>query len=102
MSIPQATPASQPTPAPHPREFLHIVELIQSGKPVPGIRDIPDGVAQVPGSTPILPKRKKPWEKELPDTTEGTFGDRRDYYIEQELPEDQATREDKGKGKETA
>lgn len=49
---------------------------------------IPDTVLTGQSSIPTLPKRKKPWEKELPSTTEGTFGDQRDIYVAQELPEE--------------
>lgn len=62
--------------------------MIQSGAPIPGIMTIPDTVLTGQSSTPVLPKRKKPWEKELPSTTEGTFGDQRDVYIAQELPDE--------------
>ena len=44
--------------------FDEIVELISTGKPVPGIRQIPDQLNKDPPSTsssPVPPK--KPWEK---------------------------------------
>jgi hypothetical protein len=51
--------------------------------------EIPDTVLTGQASQPSLPRRKKPWEKELPDTKEGTFGDRRDTHIEQEMPDEE-------------
>lgn len=41
---------------------------------------------------PKMSKRRKPWEKDVPEdriqgTGEGTFGDRRDEYIEQDTGE---------------
>jgi len=51
-------------PAPYPTSFAHIVELISSGKPVPGIKDIPNTVLEGQGTAPLKPKRKKPWEKD--------------------------------------
>ncbi|TVY90665.1 hypothetical protein LAWI1_G001411 [Lachnellula willkommii] len=90
MSITK-TPPSQPNgDAPYPPTFKQIVELIQSGAPIPGIMDIPDTVLTGQGSTPQAPKRRKPWEKEdSEEVVGGTFGDARDEApIQQELPED--------------
>ena len=41
-----------------------MVELITTGQPIPGIKEIPDTVleGQASRSTPV--KRKKPWEKD--------------------------------------
>lgn len=41
---------------------------------------------------PVLPKRRKPWEKDVPQDQidgkiGGVFGDERDNIIRQELPE---------------
>ncbi|TVY34099.1 hypothetical protein LSUB1_G006175 [Lachnellula subtilissima] len=89
MSITKTPPAQPNGGAPYPPTFKQIVELIQSGAPIPGIMDIPDTVLTGQGSTPQAPKRRKPWEKE--DSEEvmgGTFGDARDEApIEQEFPE---------------
>ena len=49
--------------APYPVTFDEIVELISSGKPVPGIKEIPDTVLEGQESTKITSKRQKPWEK---------------------------------------
>jgi len=73
--------------APYPPTFAEIVELITSGKPIPGIKDIPPTLLTSQATKPTASKRRKPWEKELP-SEEGTFGDRRDEIIVQELPEE--------------
>lgn len=59
------TPAnpSEP-PAPYPTSFAHIVELITTGQPVPGIKEIPPTVLVGQGTEPAKPRRKKPWEKD--------------------------------------
>ncbi|TVY47394.1 hypothetical protein LOCC1_G001809 [Lachnellula occidentalis] len=90
MSITETPPAQPNGGAPYPPTFKQIVELIQSGAPIPGIMDIPDTVLTGQGSTPQAPKRRKPWEKEdSEEVAGGTFGDARDEApIEQELPED--------------
>ncbi|CAI9631114.1 unnamed protein product [Alternaria burnsii] len=61
--MPPPTTTSEP-PAPYPTSFAHIVELITSGKPVPGIKEIPPTVLEGQGTQPSKPKRKKPWEKD--------------------------------------
>ncbi|KAI9889109.1 MAG: hypothetical protein M1814_005833, partial [Vezdaea aestivalis] len=47
---------------PYPASFTHIVELIMSGKPVPGVKDIPVTVLEGERSANVIPKRRKPWE----------------------------------------
>jgi hypothetical protein len=61
--MPTPANASEP-PAPYPMSFAHIVELITSGQPVPGIKDIPPTVLEGQGTQASKPKRKKPWEKD--------------------------------------
>jgi hypothetical protein len=61
--MPPPTTTSEP-PAPYPTSFAHIVELITSGKPVPGIKEIPPTVLEGQGTEASKPKRKKPWEKD--------------------------------------
>ncbi|RDL38217.1 uncharacterized protein BP5553_02557 [Venustampulla echinocandica] len=80
--------------APYPPTFAQIVELITTGAPIPGIKDIPPTLLTSQITDPQAPRRRKPWEKDVPDGViaggigEGTFGDaRRDNPIEQELPE---------------
>lgn len=38
--------------------------MIQSGKPVPGIKDIPDTVLAGQGTSSTATTRRKPWEKD--------------------------------------
>jgi hypothetical protein len=82
--------ASEPIPTPsYPTPFAEIVALIQSGAPIPGIKEIPPTVLSDQASKPAAAKRPKPWEKEGLENVEvgGTFGDRRDNPIAQEEPE---------------
>ena len=57
------TSSSEP-PAPYPTSFSQIVELITTGQPIPGIREIPDTVLEGRDSQATSVKRKKPWEKD--------------------------------------
>lgn len=50
--------------APKPASFAEICELIAEGKPIPGIKDIPDTILEGQASESQQEKRKKPWEKE--------------------------------------
>ena len=43
--------------------FSHIVELITTGQPIPGIKDVPDSLHEGEASQSIKSQRKKPWEK---------------------------------------
>lgn len=90
-AAPQASASDPQKTAPYPPTFAQIVAMITSGQPIPGIREIPDEIS-TEISEPKLPKRRKPWEKDVPEDViqgraGGTFGDHRDVYIEQELPE---------------
>ncbi|RWQ91787.1 hypothetical protein C8Q69DRAFT_393996, partial [Paecilomyces variotii] len=53
---------SQDEPA-YPSSFAHIVELITTGQPVPGIQEIPDTVLTGQEAPSTREKRRKPWEK---------------------------------------
>ncbi|KAB8234625.1 hypothetical protein BDV23DRAFT_150988 [Aspergillus alliaceus] len=53
--------AQEPT---YPSSFAHIVELITTGQPIPGIQQIPDTVLKGRDTPSTKPKRRKPWEKE--------------------------------------
>ncbi|KAL0259245.1 hypothetical protein SLS55_006750 [Diplodia seriata] len=73
-SAPTSAPAAQPAEtqqqqqqqeAPYPTSFAHIVELITTGQPIPGIKEIPDTVLEGQGTAPVASKRKKPWEKDV-------------------------------------
>ena len=57
-----AADASSEEKPPYPLSFSHVVELISSGKPVPGIKDIPDTVLEGQASQSTNQARKKPWE----------------------------------------
>lgn len=50
---------SEPT---YPSSFAHIVELITTGQPVPGIRQIPDTVLEGHETPSTVAGRRKPWE----------------------------------------
>ncbi|KAL2066641.1 hypothetical protein VTL71DRAFT_2712 [Oculimacula yallundae] len=93
-SFSENTPAAGAQPgAPYPRSFAEIVALIQSGAPIPGIKEIDDTPRGLAASSPsVMPKRRKPWEKDVPEDIiqgrgPGTFGDGRDRIIEQEYPD---------------
>lgn len=91
--------------APYPPTFADIVELITSGKPIPGIKEIPPTLLTDQASKPTASKRRKPWEMDVPEEAvqgagatlpgnegegkkvEGTFGDHRDEVVVQDLPE---------------
>ncbi|MCJ1450282.1 hypothetical protein MMC28_000612 [Mycoblastus sanguinarius] len=62
----EISPTSSNTepPAPYPTSFSQIVELITSGQPIPGIKEVPDTVLEGQASQPTTAKRKKPWEKD--------------------------------------
>lgn len=69
-SKPQTTTSAEPT---YPSSFAHIVELITTGQPVPGIQEIPDTVLTGQEAPSTLEKRRKPWEK-LPVEDSGSQG----------------------------
>lgn len=56
------TPAPSTIEAPYPTSFAHIVELITTGQPIPGIKEIPDVLNTAPPSESTKPRRLKPWE----------------------------------------
>jgi hypothetical protein len=93
-ALPFTNTPTQETP-PYPPTFAEIVALITSGADIPGIKDIPNVVYPMSmAAKPTAQRRRKPWEKDIPEDTilngmkEGTFGDQRDHYIVQELPEE--------------
>ncbi|KAF4631786.1 hypothetical protein G7Y89_g6343 [Cudoniella acicularis] len=95
MSVGSTSAPQAEKQAPYPPTFAEIIELITSGAPIPGIMEIPDTVLTSQATAPKATKRRKPWEKDIPEeiiingTGEGTFGDvRRDEVIVQELPEE--------------
>ena len=50
--------------APYPISFAYIVELITSGRPIPGIKHIPDTILEGEKSEGMTHRRRKPWEKD--------------------------------------
>ncbi|TKA66049.1 hypothetical protein B0A55_09638 [Friedmanniomyces simplex] len=49
--------------APKPASFAEICDMIAEGKPIPGIKDIPDTILEGQASDSQAQKRRKPWEK---------------------------------------
>ena len=56
-------PSLAEPPAPYPTSFDQIVELISTGQPIPGIRDVPGTVLEGQASQTTKERRRKPWEK---------------------------------------
>ncbi|EGW35431.1 uncharacterized protein SPAPADRAFT_130716 [Spathaspora passalidarum NRRL Y-27907] len=59
----QVEEVQEDSSAPYTSNYQNVVELIMSGKPVPGIKQIPDTVLSGQGSTASQSQRAKPWEK---------------------------------------
>ncbi|UNI20032.1 hypothetical protein JDV02_006163 [Purpureocillium takamizusanense] len=66
-----AVPASQSAPGGagepnYPMGFAEMLKLLQEGKPIPGIRQIPNTLARDPGVKPVGSRAapKKPWERD--------------------------------------
>lgn len=57
-------PSKQQQQPTYPSSFAHIVELITTGQPVPGIQQIPDTVLTGHDTSSSKQKRRKPWEKD--------------------------------------
>ena len=55
------TSNSEP-PAPYPTSFSQIVELITTGQPIPGIKQVSDTVLEGHATQATNPRRRKPWE----------------------------------------
>ena len=64
VPAPTSTLGAEPS-APYPISFSQIVELITTGQPIPGIKEVPDTLLEGQASQPITAKRKKPWEKDV-------------------------------------
>lgn len=62
-AVADASAAAAGEPA-YPSSFAHIVELITTGQPIPGIQEIPDTVLEGHDISSEKPRRRKPWEKE--------------------------------------
>jgi hypothetical protein len=54
--------------APYPEHFRAIIEAVTTGKPVEGIKEIPNTVVRLPGISPVgkMQAPKKPWERNQP------------------------------------
>ena len=61
--MPNSSTEAVAAEARYPTSFSQIVELITSGQPVPGIKDVPDTVLLGQESPAVIVKRKKPWEQ---------------------------------------
>ncbi|KAK6341024.1 hypothetical protein TWF696_009335 [Orbilia brochopaga] len=59
---PTTTTNSSTDGTPYPTSFAQIVELITSGKPIPGIREIPNTLNAAPPTQSTAQQRRKPWE----------------------------------------
>ncbi|KAJ5176461.1 uncharacterized protein N7482_002338 [Penicillium canariense] len=63
-----AAPETSALPEPaYPSSFAHIVELITTGQPIPGIQEIPDTVLEGHDMSSEKPRRRKPWERDSDD-----------------------------------
>ncbi|GAB1313037.1 hypothetical protein MFIFM68171_03247 [Madurella fahalii] len=72
---------------PYPDNFQALIEAVTMGKPIPGIKEIPNTVVRPPGVTPVgkMKAPRKPWEKDLPSdalTQTSALGD----VIDKEFP----------------
>lgn len=50
--------------APRPATFAEICDMIAEGKPIPGIKDIPDTILEGQASSASQAQRRKPWERD--------------------------------------
>ena len=60
--------------APYPISFSQVVDLVTSGGPIPGIKEVPDTVLEGQSSLPTTVKRRKPWEKDNVGASEEYVG----------------------------
>jgi hypothetical protein len=68
--------AASNDPEPGPKlSYQEIVDLIQNGKPVPGIKEIPDTVLAGQGTSASQSRRRKPWEKDAPAVQTATVAE---------------------------
>ncbi|KAK1251132.1 hypothetical protein MKX07_005687 [Trichoderma sp. CBMAI-0711] len=67
--------SSEPEPA-YPIAFAEMIKLLQEGKPIPGIRQIPNTIERDPTVKPVgsRPVPRKPWEREASATAEASSG----------------------------
>ncbi|BGP42393.1 hypothetical protein JCM10450v2_006487 [Rhodotorula kratochvilovae] len=70
-----APPPAASADPPYPPTFAELAALIASGAPIPGVRDIPDELADEPASEPKQQARRKPWElAQVPAQSAGEVG----------------------------
>ena len=62
--------SSAEPPAPYPVSFSQIVELITTGQPIPGIKEVPDIILEGQASQNSTAKRKKPWERNMAEVVD--------------------------------
>ena len=67
VSTESSVSTSSDASAPYPLSFNHIVDLITTGQPIPGVKEVPDTVLEGQASQAMKVKRKKPWEKTRPE-----------------------------------
>ncbi|KAH6695833.1 hypothetical protein F5X68DRAFT_32604 [Plectosphaerella plurivora] len=60
----------------YPMGFAEMLERIQKGLPIPGIKEIPDTVVRDPTVKPVGARSapRKPWEKDVPAAASGSEG----------------------------
>lgn len=76
-------PAEEQAQAPYPSSFEHIVSLITTGQPIPGIETIPDTVLEGQDQPSVKARRKKPWERDGQGTSAAEGGAVKDVLPEQ-------------------
>lgn len=66
------TAEEQQDQPPYPPTFAELAQLIATGAPVPGIRDIPDQLAAEPPTESTAARKRKPWEtRDDPSSSSG-------------------------------
>ena len=63
-----AEPADAPKPASTSLSLAEVMELVQRGEPVPGIRQIPNTLSEETPAPSTMQPRPKPWETRLDQT----------------------------------
>ncbi|KAK4050860.1 hypothetical protein OIV83_003282 [Microbotryomycetes sp. JL201] len=78
-------PAATKDDAPYPVSFQQLAALIASGAPIPGIKDIPDKLAEgAPSQSQIDVQRvRKPWEQATSTDAVASGRERRDVNAEE-------------------
>lgn len=72
--VPASASSATEPPAPYPISFSQIVELITTGQPIPGIKEVPNTLLEGQASQPTTAKRKKPWEKDARENVDNGSG----------------------------